>query len=102
MAESEISELDALIAFASADSRVCPQPRRWQELWEMLSDRKPVGAGSSPSAPLILAAWWDTSDADKHDRLLYHIRYAAEHGALEQVAKFLRNLREEDWYHFGE
>lgn len=102
MANPNDTQLNALIDFVSDQSRVCPEPRKWDELWNMLPDRKRVGAGWSPSAPLILAAWWETSDADKHDRLLYHIRYAAEHDALEQVAMFLRNLREEDWYHFGQ
>ena len=32
-------------------------------------------------------------------RLEEHIRWAEQHGALEDVAAFLRGLREEDWYH---
>jgi hypothetical protein len=34
--------------------------------------------------------------------LAEHIEWAAQHGALELVASFLRGLREEDWYHVGE
>ncbi len=35
-------------------------------------------------------------------RLAEHIEWAAQHGALESVARFLRDLREEDWHHVGE
>jgi hypothetical protein len=35
-------------------------------------------------------------------RLSEHIEWAAQHGALDLVDRFLRELREEDWFHFGE
>ena len=35
-------------------------------------------------------------------RLTEHIEWAEEHGALEPVAHFLRELREEDWFHVGD
>ena len=31
-----------------------------------------------------------------------HIEWAAEHGALESVATFLRGLREDEWFHSGD
>jgi hypothetical protein len=34
--------------------------------------------------------------------LAEHIQWAAQHGVLELVGKFLRELREEDWFHIGE
>lgn len=39
------------------NNRVCPQPVRWQELYEMLPDKKRIGNGWEPALPLILAAW---------------------------------------------
>jgi hypothetical protein len=74
----------------------------WDRLWEMLPNRKRVGAGWQPSPPLILAAWHDTPAMFKMLRLTEHIEWAAQHGALEPVARFLRELREEDWLHIGE
>jgi len=71
-------------------------------LWELLPDRKRVGGGWEPALPLILAAWHDTSYLMKILRLAEHIEWAAEHGALETVAVFLRDLREEDWFHLGD
>ncbi len=74
-------------------------PQRWNELWESLPNREQVGVGWRPSPPLILAAWHDTPAMLKMIRLAEHIQWAAEHGALEPVARFLRELPEEDWHH---
>jgi hypothetical protein len=51
---------------------------------------------------LILAAWHNTPATLKMLRLTEHIEWAEEHGALEPVAHFLRELREEDWFHVGD
>lgn len=94
--------IENLVAYCRENNRVCPLPTHWNRLWEMLPNRKRVGAGWQPPAPLILAAWHDTPAALKMLRLSEHIEWAAQHSALEDVASFLRNLREEDWYHVGE
>ena len=65
------------------------------------SQRQRVGAGWQPPLPLILAAW-HIAPAAKMSLLAEHIQWAADHGALEPIAAFLRNLREEDWYHVGD
>lgn len=94
------ASVEAVIEFARADNRVCPQPQRWNELWQMLPDRQRVGAGWSPSVPFILAAWWETSDAEKQERFFSHIRYAAEHGAaLDAVHSFLISLPDDQWHY---
>lgn len=95
-------ELEELLAFSQAERRVCPQPQRWNELWELLPERKRVGAGWEPSLPLILGAWWHTSDAEKRERFLSHIRWASEHGELSKVAAFIKSLGPEQWHHEGE
>lgn len=92
----------SLIAYCRENSRVCPMPPRWNALWELLPDRKRAGGGWQPPTPLILAAWNDTPTMFKMLRLAEHIEWAAEHGALESVADFLRGLREEDWFHRGD
>ena len=68
----------------------------------MLPNRRRVGSGWEPPLPLILAAWDTTSDRPKMLRLAHHIEWAATHGALDAVDKFLRALREEDWHHVGD
>lgn len=91
--------LDDLLAYCQADGRVCPQPQRWNELWQLLPDIRRKDAGYEPSAPLILAAWWESSDEEKQDRLAVHVRWAQTHGALDAVSKFLRGLPEKEWHH---
>src|SRR6516165_1724976 len=61
MAAPTHTSLEAVLEFACAENRVCPQPQRGNELWEMLPKRKHIGADWSPSLTLILAAWWETS-----------------------------------------
>lgn len=91
-----------VLAVATENKRICPQPQKWQQLYELLPDRKRKGAGWEPSLPLILAAWWDTPAMSKILRLREHIEWAAAHGVLEQVHAFLWSLPEEEWYHLGE
>lgn len=94
--------VECLLAYCRANDRVCPLPRLWNELWEMLPDRKRAGSGWIPPLPLILAAWHDTPAMLKMLRLTEHIERAAQHDALASVDSFLRKLREEDWHHLGE
>ena len=81
---------------------MCPQPTRWQALWELLPNRRRVGAGWEPSLPLILGAWHETPVLLKMLRLAEHIEWAEKNNALEEVATFLRGLGEDDWHHVGE
>jgi hypothetical protein len=91
--------LEDLLEFVRQNNRVCPQPQRWNELWEMLPERRRVGQGWEPALPLILAAWWDTPILLKILRLREHIEYAGQHGVLGQVDAFLRSLPEMEWAH---
>jgi hypothetical protein len=61
-----------------------------------------IGAGWQPPPPLILATWHDTPAILKMLRLAEHIEWAAKHDSLEAIGKFLRELREQDWYHIGD
>jgi len=92
-------KLKALLEYVKADGRVCPMPDYWNQLWELLPDKKRVGMSWEPPLPLILAAWWDTPLLAKTLRLDEHIRYAAEHGALDQVDTYLRGLTPEQWFY---
>jgi hypothetical protein len=91
-------QLEQLLSLAQAGKRVCPVPQKWNELWELLPQRKRVGAGWEPPLPLILGAWWHTSDAEKQSRFLSHIRWAADHGALGTVSAFINSLEPEHWH----
>lgn len=94
--------IEELIAYCRENDRVCPAPQLWSELWEVLPNRTRVGNSWNPAPPLILAAWHETPALMKMVRLREHIEWSARHGALEQMAQFLRALREEEWHHVGE
>jgi hypothetical protein len=74
----------------------------WHQLWELLPDRERVGLGWQPPLPLILAAWLESTDQDKQQRLVVHILWAYDHGVLEKINHHLRSLSENQWHHFGE
>ncbi|MGI8424346.1 MAG: hypothetical protein ACR2NO_09605 [Chloroflexota bacterium] len=92
------ASLDDVLREATRDGRVCPKPQQWNRLWELLPDRQRQGSGWQPPLPLILAAWWEVTDAEKRERFHLHIRWAYERGALSVVADFIRGLRSEDWH----
>jgi hypothetical protein len=91
-----------LLEYVKANGRACPQPMRWNTLWEMLPNRQRAGNGWGPSPPLILAAWGDTPGLPKHMRFLEHLEWAHTHGCIDQVDAYLRALPETDWLHFGD
>ncbi len=84
------------------NDRICPQPGKWNELFEMLPNKKRKGNGWEPSLPLILAAWWDTPAMLKMLRLKEHIEWAFKEGCLDEVYKFLLSLSEKEWHHIGD
>jgi hypothetical protein len=96
------TSLEEVLAEAQKNCRVCPQPQKWQQLYEMLPDKKQKGSGWEPPLPLILAAWWDSPALSKILRLREHIEWAESHGLLEEVASFLRGLAEDQWHHIEE
>jgi len=92
------NKLQDLLRYIQTEGRICPKPSEWNELWEMLPDKKRVGSGWHPPLPLILAAWDHTTGLEKMLRLRQHIEYAAENDALEAVDKYLRNLSPDQWH----
>ncbi len=71
-------------------------------MWDMLPGKKQLGSRWEPALPLILAAWWEASPDEKRQRFQQHLQYAAEHGILDKVGEFLRNLHENEWFHESE
>lgn len=92
-------KLKDLLDYVKADGRICPIRTCWDRLWEMLPDKKHIGRDWQPPMPLPLAVWWETPVLAKAVRLDQHIRYAAEHGALNEVDSYLRGLKPEEWFY---
>jgi len=97
-----MATIEQIMEEARKNNRVCPQPQQWQQLYELLPNKKRKGLGWEPSLPLILAAWWDTPAISKMQRLQEHFEWAAAHGYLDPIAEFLQNLSEEQWHHIGD
>ncbi|MEO7108741.1 MAG: hypothetical protein ABIZ09_20370 [Rhodoferax sp.] len=91
----------SLIAFCREGRRVCPMPKSWNALFEMLPNRKRTALGWEPPLPLILEAWDSTPAPLKTLRLAEHIEWATEQGALDAISAFLRALPESEWLHTG-
>ncbi len=92
-------DINIVLAEVDKNERVCLQPSRWNELWEMLPNKQRKGAGWDPSPPLILAAWWDSPILLKKLRMREHLVWAEKQKCLDTVYAFLLNMKEEDWYH---
>ena len=99
----ETNALEEITDYCKSENRICPQPQLWNSMWAMLKDkvRKPSG-GFNPPAPLILAAWWETSDTSKQMRLMEHLVWADNHNQLNEITGFLINLSEDQWHHINE
>jgi hypothetical protein len=95
-------DLESVLTYCKDNKRVCPMPQSWVKLYELLPNRRRAGAGWEPPLPLILAAWDDTPALLKMLRLVEHVEWAAQHGAMPQVASFLTQLPEDSWLHLGE
>lgn len=94
--------LEKLLKYVKENRRVCPQPDKWNLLWKGLPEKSRKGAGWNPPLPLILAAWWESTDKEKRDRLTLHIQYAFEKGVINDVDRYLRSLADDEWIYEGD
>ena len=79
--------------------RVCLMPIPWGEMYTMLPNTKKTGNGWCPSAPLISASWYESTDAIKTKRFVLHLEWAMRNGATEVISNYLDSLCETDWHH---
>lgn len=93
----ELTVVEVMVE-ARANNRVCPKPAKWQQLYEMLPDRKP----SEPAPPVVGAAWDNTPSIPKRMCFREHIEWAASHDCLQQIYTFMQSLPESDWHHMGD
>lgn len=88
---------DAMLE-ARKNNRVCPIPARWQELYQMLPDRK----NNQPTPPLVGPSWLATPSISKRMCLREHLEWAEAKGSLDPVLAFLKQLPEGEWHHMGD
>jgi len=98
-----IISIDEVIGYCKLYDRICPMPEYWNKLFQMLKNtRQNPNGGWEPPLPLILAAWHDTPALPKMMRLYEHVKWAEKEGQLEEIFTFLKNLKEENWFHLNE
>ena len=95
---SEQSMSRELLAYLDAEAFVCPKPNVWYELWRTLPERRWIGGGWQPPAPMMLARWHATSDAEKRELFRDHLNWASEHGAFAPFAAAIHALGPQDWH----
>src|SRR6266700_2981034 len=61
--------LEQLLSYCRENGRICPVPMQWNALYQILPETRRKGFGWEPPLPLILAAWWESPDGDKQERL---------------------------------
>jgi len=76
--------IDSLSVYCRNGKRVCPLPKAWQQLWEMLPEKRRAVGAWEPAVPLIGAAWHETPAMLKMVRLAEHI---------QSTTRFLRSQR---------
>ena len=92
---------EQLINNFKSKKRVCPMPMYWNRLYALLPNRKIEGSKRIPALPLILAAWDNSSNEEKRQRMREHLIWADDHNVLYVIDEYLRGLREDQWHHEG-
>jgi hypothetical protein len=89
--------LKMLQTYCTADRRICPMPAKWAEFHALLG--KVDGEAAPP--PLILAAW-HIPHLPKIIRLDEQLVWAKQHGKLSKAERFLRALKDDEWFRAGD
>jgi hypothetical protein len=94
---------DSLWDYCTMNKRLVPMPPQWNQLFGLLNNtHQKLSGGWEPPLPLILAAWHNTMPIEKQMRFKEHLKWAEAQGQLDDVGRFLRSLKENEWCHFGE
>ena len=94
--------LEDVLLEARRNNRVCPQPAKWQQLYQMLTVKSQEDSGRQLNPPPVGTAWLETPPLTKRMFFRDHVEWAAAHECIEDVFAFLKRLPEPHWYHMGE
>jgi len=77
----------------------CPMPPKWAELRNHVYPTVGHAKHHSRYPPsLILAAWSESSDVEKRQRLFEQLLFAYRHGTIGQARDYLMSLNDNDWH----
>jgi hypothetical protein len=97
-----LQKFQSLVSYCSENERICPLPQIWNKLYGKLPNRTQVGSGWNPSLPLILGAWYESSDEDKAARFIEHLAWARDNNYLDDFDRLVRKIKEDDWHHLND
>lgn len=89
-------DLQKLLNDLEVNDRVCPLPKRWNSIWNIVSR---VDKNKSLSVPLILNGWYMSNNLEKMVRFRSHLEFASENNCLDKVVKIIDAMNESDWHH---
>ena len=92
-------ELENLVRESFVNGRVCPMPKKWDELYKLITKKTNA---NDLALPLILNAWWDSPNVMKELRFKEHMEYAYDNGVIKEVKEFLSKLDETEWHHLDD
>jgi hypothetical protein len=95
-----LPSLKDLSDLCNQNDRVCPMPNKWNDLYEIVTT-KDHDLGNDqvmPHMPLILGAWWDTTDGDKRNRLSEQLKWCQENNRSDIAWAYLNSLKDDEWH----
>lgn len=98
MGELQRNALEQLFESMAQDGIVCPAPRTCDELWRAM---KVVGRDDIP-APLILAAWGQTTNEQKLRRFVEQLAVVEQAGAGPRLIDLVAGALPSDWHRAGQ
>jgi len=96
MPDELITKIEDLKSICDENYRMCPYPRPWIKMYELL----PLEEGQGPGIPLILSAWAYCHPYEKRDRFYAHLECARDLRVEEEVLTYLGQLDDNDWFSF--
>lgn len=94
--------LEAALKIARRNSRVCPRPKKWEQLVAMLPARKTLRGTEQPPPAIAGPAWYATPERAKRLCFREHLEWAERVALLQQVMDFMEAIPEEEWLHAGD
>lgn len=85
--------VDSFIKRLDEQMKLVPNPKHWNDLYDLLKDH----SIKEIPAPLILAAWWHTSEMEKRNRFIHHLNLAQELNVWQDAMALLEELKDDQW-----
>jgi len=104
--QSTRETFESLWEYCTSNNRVCPQYKVWQEVFKILKNTEKLnghGGEREPADPYIIYHNWEhIMPIELQFQFQRYIEWAEDHKQLDEIGKYLRSLKEEDWAHYGE